>query len=671
MKYLGYLFLFSFLFWASCMPYEENTLTNIQLDYSDSILKRLIDHQDHRNTDSLANYLKSPIPTYRYVACQALASSKDKDGLEHLYPLLKDPVDDVRASAIYAVGQIGDSTSVEPLLEAFDRLDSLRMFTQSNGMILEAVGKCGNKDHLSMMTSIKTYGEKDTLLLLGQTRGIYRFGLRGISNNSGTKLMMDYAKNDKFPHEVRLMASHYLYRTKNIELDSTVADLCQQVKEEPNHNIRMALVTGIAKSKQDIALETLKEVFKKEEDYRVKINILRAMSFFEYDTTSSTLVFDALKDKNPMVAYTAADYFYHNGISEDGRTYRNIAREIKDDWRLKYRLYAAANKNLSVYYTIAKTNMTEELVALFNQSNNRYEKAAILDALSEFEWNYPKIRQLGLYNEDPVLKTAGANGLVKILSSKNFRKTFGENAPSDARRIKRYLVEALMSKDAGAITVAASAVQNSKLDFKGFFSHKGFAFMDTVLMNIPLPLEIETYKEVEKAIDYLKGNPIKDTKPVYNHPIEWELVENLNSRVRGIIQTNKGKIVLEFFHQSAPASVANFIRLAKDGYFDGKTIHRVVPNFVIQGGCSRGDGYGSAPFTIRSEFSGQHYYNDEGYLGMASAGNDTESTQWFITHSPTPHLDGNYTIFGKVREGMDIVHNSQMGDVIEKVVIKF
>ena len=148
------------------------------------------------------------------------------------------------------------------------------------------------------------------------------------------------------------------------------------------------------------------------------------------------------------------------------------------------------------------------------------------------------------------------------------------------------------------------------------------------------------------------------------------MVQVLSSRTRGVIQTNKGKIVVEFFPQASPGATSNFIRLTKDGYYDGKVIHRVVPNFVVQAGCNRGDGYGSEDFTIRSEFS-SNYYNDEGYLAMASAGNDTESTQWFITHSPTPHLDGNYTIFGKVKDGMDVVHQLQIGDVIEKAVIKF
>ncbi|WP_202800188.1 peptidylprolyl isomerase [Pontibacter sp. BAB1700] len=111
--------------------------------------------------------------------------------------------------------------------------------------------------------------------------------------------------------------------------------------------------------------------------------------------------------------------------------------------------------------------------------------------------------------------------------------------------------------------------------------------------------------------------------------------------------------------------MANFVELANKQFFDGLYFHRVVPNFVAQGGDKRGDGWGSSDYSIRSEFAPLHYR--EGYVGMASAGKDTESNQWFITHSPTPHLDGRYTIFAKVVEGMDVVHQLEVGDKIRQV----
>ena len=121
--------------------------------------------------------------------------------------------------------------------------------------------------------------------------------------------------------------------------------------------------------------------------------------------------------------------------------------------------------------------------------------------------------------------------------------------------------------------------------------------------------------------------------------------------------------MLQLWPTVAPGSVANIMDLAQTGFLNDKAFHRVVPNFVIQGGSPTGDAYGSLDYSIRSEFSDLHY-DEEGLLGMASAGPDTEGPQFFITHSPTLHLDGRYTLFGKVSKGMDVVHSIQVGDRI-------
>ncbi len=670
MKRIHLLYIISIILISSCMPFEERKITNVQLDFSDKELQRLIDFQDRRLTDSLLPYANSKNPTYRYSTAIALGSSKDKDGLVALYDLLEDDVDEVRAASAFAIGQIGDSSSVAVLVAAFDADDSLRIHTLSNGQILEAVGKCGNQRHLDLMASIKSYNESDTLLLLGQTRSLYRFGIRGITSDMGTKKMISYTTNPKLPEEVRLMAAHYLHRSKGIQVDSSALKIASNIQKEKNPNIRMAQTTGLAKSRFGFARDTLLKVMQFDEDYRVRCNSIRAMSFFPYYEVRDTII-NLLQDMNEMVSYSAADYFFHNGVPEDAKSYRIIARNIKD-WRTRTRMYAAANKNLSYYFTQTKSAMTNELTQLFNSSENIYEKAAILDAMSYFQWTYPQLKTLGFDSKNPVLMTAAVQGWGNILGSKDFDNVFQLGKRRVGNEIRTNILEAAKSKDAGSIALAAELISNPEMGFKEYFSEGGFLVLDTIQNNLELPKEMETHLALQKAIDYLRGKAKKTQgKPDFNHPIDWELVEALNHRVRGIIQTNKGKIVLEFFHQEAPATVANFIQLTRDGYYDDKVIHRVVPNFVMQGGCNRGDGYGSEDFSIRSEFNPYLNYNDEGYIGMASAGNDTEATQWFISHSPTPHLDGNYTIFGKVKDGMEVVHSIQMGDKVEKANIRF
>jgi peptidyl-prolyl cis-trans isomerase B (cyclophilin B) len=134
-----------------------------------------------------------------------------------------------------------------------------------------------------------------------------------------------------------------------------------------------------------------------------------------------------------------------------------------------------------------------------------------------------------------------------------------------------------------------------------------------------------------------------------------------------VIGTRHGNIEVELFGDDAIQTVANFIHLAKAGFYKGLTMHRVVPNFVVQGGDPRGDGSGDAGYTVPAEVSRYHY--DAGYLGIADAGKDTGSSQWFITLSPQPHLSGRYTIFGRVTKGMDAVWKIDQGDKFDVKIL--
>lgn len=137
------------------------------------------------------------------------------------------------------------------------------------------------------------------------------------------------------------------------------------------------------------------------------------------------------------------------------------------------------------------------------------------------------------------------------------------------------------------------------------------------------------------------------------------------------IQTAKGNMKVEFFEKDAPGTVKNFTDLAKKGFYDGLTFHRVIPDFVIQGGCPKGTGTGGPGYTIPCELDGGNQYHDRGVLSMAHAGRNTGGSQFFICHSRnnTAHLDRVHTCFGKVVEGLDVIDDIRGGDKIEKIII--
>ena len=137
------------------------------------------------------------------------------------------------------------------------------------------------------------------------------------------------------------------------------------------------------------------------------------------------------------------------------------------------------------------------------------------------------------------------------------------------------------------------------------------------------------------------------------------------------IHTNKGLMKVSFYDKDAPKTVENFVKLSESGYYNGLTFHRVIPDFVIQGGCPEGTGMGGPGYTINCELDGDNQYHDRGVLSMAHAGRNTGGSQFFICHNRqnTQHLDRNHTCFGKVYEGLEIIDKIKAGDVIEKIVI--
>ena len=137
------------------------------------------------------------------------------------------------------------------------------------------------------------------------------------------------------------------------------------------------------------------------------------------------------------------------------------------------------------------------------------------------------------------------------------------------------------------------------------------------------------------------------------------------------IHTSKGIMKVNFYEEDAPGTVANFVKLAKSGFYDGLTFHRVIPDFVIQGGCPDGTGAGGPGYKIKCELDGGNQYHDRGVLSMAHAGRDTGGSQFFICHNRknTAHLDRKHTCFGKVYEGLEVLDAIRRGDRIEKIVI--
>lgn len=192
---------------------------------------------------------------------------------------------------------------------------------------------------------------------------------------------------------------------------------------------------------------------------------------------------------------------------------------------------------------------------------------------------------------------------------------------------------------------------------------------------IKTALESQDYLIRRKAVALLKANGAGDlssrigTVHSRNTTADYErAISRIGKRVNAVVTTTKGAFTIELLPDEAPLNVDNFIQLSRRGYFRGITFHRAVPNFVIQGGDPRGDGNGGPGYQIRCEINEVPY--ERGAVGIALSGKDTGGSQWFVTHSPQPHLDGGYTVFGNVIAGMDVVDDIVRGDVIRSIVVR-
>ena len=158
-------------------------------------------------------------------------------------------------------------------------------------------------------------------------------------------------------------------------------------------------------------------------------------------------------------------------------------------------------------------------------------------------------------------------------------------------------------------------------------------------------------------------------RKTYSAPPKMSI--DVNKQYTAIMETSQGRIVLDLFAREAPKTVNNFVFLARDKFYDGLKFHRVIANFMIQGGCPRGDGTGGPGYRFDDEVrDNPHRHDKPGVLSMANAGPNTNGSQFFITHVPTPWLDGRHTVFGQVREGQDVVNKIRVGDEIKAIVIE-
>ncbi len=601
-------------------------------------LLKIVDFQDRRLGDSLIRYLDDSDPVSRIHAVFAFASVQDSIYVDRLKELLLNDRDiSVRRMAAYALGQTPSLLSEQVLFASANREKDPFVLAQ----VIESYGKVCRHWKLNL-------SPKDSVLSVARAWANYRMAVRGVADQSLNKSSSELLTS---PHtDTRLAAAHYFARGAK-DFDQFESLLIITARQDKSADVRMAAILALRKIKSDSSRSTAEHLVKNDPDYRVRVNAIRALQDYPFHQTKKILL-EAIRDANVNVGIAASETIKGALSADHWEEVSNIARSV-ENWRVQANLYEAA---LSVSN---HKRLSEEIQSIYSRSNNPYQKAALLSALQHSLMSYGFVKEQLLKSHEPVLKVSAALALVGMNANKNF------NGALRLQFAEAYK-DALADGDIAVVGIVASTLGDSTLGYKSVI--KDFSFLKEARNKLSLPKDFESIVPLEAAIAYFEGRKISSSLTnEFNHPIDWNIIKRIPRDQRAIIKTSRGEIVIRLFVDEAPGSVANFVTLASNKYYDGKFFHRVVPNFVVQGGCPRGDGWGSEAYSIRSEFSQRRYKT--GAIGMASAGKDTEGTQWFITHSATPHLEGRYTLFAEVVQGMDIVHQIEVGDSIISVDI--
>ncbi len=303
-------------------------------------------------------------------------------------------------------------------------------------------------------------------------------------------------------------------------------------------------------------------------------------------------------------------------------------------------------------------------VTTIRKAPNQVVKKAIeddvcMDSLNTMSGPYQKVKFLEAH-------TVSSSLYLKLAFSDegNFLKSYCLEQYLTGRNIETALLKKCMeSKNLAFIAMAAEKIRKDSLWWP---TVDNIQYIKKIQQGLTMPQDYEAWVELEKTICNFQHTKYAYKAPDLNHPINWVYVQKLKEIEKVRIVTSKGIMEMSCYVNEAPGSVANFLQLVETGFYNNKFFHRMVPDFVVQGGCPRGDGWGALNWTQRSEFSPELNYK-KGSVGLASAGKDSEGVQFFITHGYTSSLDGRYTIFGEITKGLEIIELLQVGDMIKSI----
>ena len=630
-------------------------------------LQAVVDLQLRRDGPALIAALADPDSLVRARAAFALGSVQDPEAVLPLRGVLSDPVPAVRADAAFALGQTADSTAGVALLVAL-RTEATPAVKAE---LLDALGKTGGRADLDGLLRVAL----PDFLEPARARALARFGIRDVTSPGwaawlGSRLGADDAA-------LREAAAYAFTRSPAEAWRAQASAIRAAFDARPGDPMRMHLARALDSLDTVQDVPRLATALADEPDWRTRVAIAHALQDLPEVAARDALA-RAVDDPNAHVAQTAAAAFADTEAPRPDDLEFALDRLGDDD--LAWTVQAA------LLPLVARAGRADAVLAWAEAHPDRFAQAATLRALGDAD-DGPALSRLftAARSDDTLLAAAALEGLV----------TQWETGDHAARRFFDAFAQGLQRRDLATTSIAAPVLADS-----AFWAMGTAELMRTVYRQLSAPGDIEPMAAIIRAlgsvrdgaeVDFLVGVALEGhpaLREVARDALNERLIEGVEVSVSGggtdgttsidwvhlaqvgrhprlVLETDRGRIVIEMDTEAAPQTVQLLTRTAAGRRYDGVPFHRVVANFVIQGGdYFRRDGYGGPETPIRSEFTRIRY--ETGTAGMASSGKDTEGVQFFVTHSPQPHLDGRYTAFGQVIEGQDVVDQILQGDLVRR-----
>jgi len=659
-----------------------------------SIHARIIQLEDERNLngDELTGLLKHRSAAVRGRAALAIGRIGDKRGTDALIAMLEhEESEPARAMAAFALGEMEDARAVSSLMAIVEREKEAPSVRAS---AVEALGKIAgvqaNADALGNtaverinQTLIAQLPDSQATLEHKQLTSLTIAALMRIRLTASVEPLTRLLKSNGAG--IRAQSANALARLRQ-PIGDAVPDLIGALNDG-DVNVRANAARALGVSKDARAVEPLIKLLN-DEGEQAKVNTVRALAAFNDNRAVEPLLAlgKTLLGRWPKTQPARAPQV--NLLLEVSTALGAIKDERAGPFLRQLRTMGGVGASPEVEIAVARLG-EKEFFASFNGGS-----------LPQGDWR----RVANLASALGELRTEKAQNLLSLLLAESDHGKLDVRAlPATLRALAKFkparmpniLRQQASLRDVGVRATVASLLGDSQSDenFDALINVFAQSRTDSEndaklaalssLSKYKSPQAIETVKSAladrdhlvrRHAVDLLKqmgagdfSDRIGVVHTGHGKLFYQRVVARLDRKVTATVHTAKGRIRIELFPQDAPITVDSFITLARRGFFNGVTFHRVVPNFVIQGGDPRGDGEGGPGYQIRCEINTRPYVR--GAVGMALSGKDTGGSQFFITHSPQPHLDGGYTVFGQVVAGMDVVDRIARGDVIRRVEI--